>query len=122
MSLDTWCGSYELLSEFYSAIERRTHGRLSHLSLDVIDGAFVVEARSATYYAVQLALAAIEELTAESPKLAPAKISFLVNGHPLVLCDCPIPDVNEDLSANDESFDDVDTFDHSRHEELPSFA
>jgi hypothetical protein len=85
MSLDTWSGRNELLNKFHAAIEKQTHGRLSHLSLDVIEGALVVDARSATYYAVQLALAAVQAFAAEFPKLAPAKMSFRVNGHSLVL-------------------------------------
>lgn len=85
MSLDTWSGRNELLNEFHSAIERRTHGCLSHLSLYVIDGALVIKARAATYYAVQLALAAVQAFTSDFPKLTPAKMSFRVNGPPLVL-------------------------------------
>ena len=60
MSRDTWSGRNELLNEFHAAIHQRTHGRLSDFSLDIIDGALVLEAHTETYYAVQLALSAIQ--------------------------------------------------------------
>lgn len=121
MSLDTWSGRDELLNEFHSAIQRCTHGRLSHLSLDVVDGALVVEAHSATYYAVQLALAGIQAFTADFPNLTPAKMSFRVNGHSLVLGN-PNEGGNGQAAGNDDVFISSDSFLSDRHhdEQSPS--
>lgn len=85
MPLDAWSARNELLNEFLSVLNYRTHGRLSHLSLDVVDGALFIEAISTSYYNVQLALAAIQAFWADIPTPSPAKMSFVVDGHPLVL-------------------------------------
>lgn len=116
MSLDTWNGRNELLNEFHSTIQRRTHGRLSHLSLDVIDGALVVEAHSATYYAVQLAVATIQAFTADFPKLMPAKMSFRVDGHLLVLRNANAYG-NGNVVGNGNRYDRRDSMSPDRHDE-----
>jgi hypothetical protein len=121
MSLDTWSGRNELLNEFHAAIHRRTHGRLSAFALDVIDGVLVLEARTETYYAVQLALSEIQAFTAEFPKLTPAKMSFRVNGHPLVLAN-PHAGGNGQAADNDDPFENSDSMLPVRHadEQSPS--
>jgi hypothetical protein len=103
MSLDTWSGRNELLNRLHADFQRRTHGRLSHVSLDIFDGALVIEARSATYYAVQLALSAVQAFTAKFPQLAPATMFVQVNGRFLVL---NIPDVRamEQVAADDDVY------------------
>lgn len=85
MSFQEWNVRNERLNSLQDAIERGTYGRLSNLSIDVIDGVIVVEACSTTYYAVQLALASVHAVTAGSPWMTPAKLTFHVNGHELVL-------------------------------------
>jgi hypothetical protein len=116
-----WSGRNELLNEFHSVIECRTHGRLSELSLDVIDGAIVVEAHTHTYYAVQLALAAIQAFTADFPKLTPAKMAFRVNGHPLVLGNPNGGGIGQPAD-NDDPFENSDSMLPDRHadEQSPS--
>lgn len=104
----------QLLSELQSAIEHQTHGRLSRLSLDVIDEAPIIEAHSETYYTVQLALAAINTFMDEHPMLPPAMMVFCVNGHPLVSSNPHIKDTNAQLTSNG-SFDDDDSFVVSHH-------
>lgn len=111
MSLDR-CSSVRnrLLSDFQAAIEQRAQGRLSKLSLDIVEGAPVIEANAATYHAVQLVLAAVQAFTTASPKMTPAKLSFRVNGHPFVLLNPGVDDTTRQAiadhdSANHESFD-----------------
>ena len=119
MSLDTWSGRNELLNEFHSAIQRRTHGRLSDLSLSVVDGALVVEAHATTYYAVQLALAAIHAFTGDFPRITPAKMSFHVNGHSLVLGNFNA-DGNGPAGDNDDPFESIDSMSPHRHDDEQS--
>lgn len=85
MPLDKGSSRNEILNECQSVIEHRTHGGLSHLSLDVVDGTLICEATSANYYTVQLALAAIQALWPDLRTLSPAKLSFVIDGHPLAL-------------------------------------
>lgn len=59
MTSERWSASNEILEACQLAIEERTNGRLSNLSVELVDEAIVVEARSETYHAVQLAPAAI---------------------------------------------------------------
>lgn len=85
MSFDEWNVRNDLQNSLRDAIEQGTYGRLSNLRIEVIDEAVVVEACSATYYAVQLALATINAFTVGAPRMTPAKLTFHVNGHELVL-------------------------------------
>ena len=94
-----------MLNDIHSTIERRTHGRLTHLSLDIVDGAFVIEAVAGTYHAVQLALAAVHAFTAESPHMAPARMSFRVNGHSLELRNGDANEAKERATDRDGSND-----------------
>jgi hypothetical protein len=80
MSTGTWKAQSELLDSFLSTIDQQTHGRLSNLSFDIVDGMLVIEASCTTYYAVQLALVAIQAFTADAPQIAPSKLVFCVNG------------------------------------------
>lgn len=119
MSLETWSGRNELLNEFHSAIQRRTNGRLSDLSLSVVDGSLVVEANATTYYAVQLALAAIHAFTGDFPRLTPAKMSFHVNGHSLVLGNSNT-DGNGQAVGNEDLFNSNDPMSPDRHDDEQS--
>lgn len=85
MFFNEWSNRNQMLNSLQDAIEQGTHGRLSNLTIAVIDGAIVLEARSATYYVVQLALATVHAVTADSPWMTPAKLTFHVDGHELVL-------------------------------------
>jgi len=85
MSAVTWSARNESLNKLQSAIENRTHGRLSHLSIDAVNDAFIIKAHATTYHVVQLALAAIKAFVDEHPQLIPTTLSFSVNGHALVI-------------------------------------
>ena len=85
MFSEEWNARSELLNSFQFAIEERTRGRLSDLSVELVDEGVVIEARSETYHAVQLALAAIKMITAELPDNTPTTLVVEVNGHTLVL-------------------------------------
>ena len=85
MPVKEWNATNELLNSFQFAIEQRTSGRLSGLSIEAVDEGVVIEARSSTYHAVQLALAAIDMLSSEFPDVTPTTLAVRVNGHMLVL-------------------------------------
>ena len=85
MSFKDWNTRNELLNSFQCAIEKRTGGRLTDLSVEIVEEGIVIEGRSSTYHAVQLALAAIHLLTAEFPGITSTTLVARVNGHSLVL-------------------------------------
>ena len=85
MTSEKWSASNEILEACQLAIEERTNGRLSNLSVELVDETIVVEARSETYHAVQLALAAIHVFAAQYPEVTPATLVASINGKPLVL-------------------------------------
>ena len=85
MSVEEWNAKSELLNSFQFAIEERTSGRLTDLSIELVKDGVVIEARSSTYHAVQLALAAIDLFSSEFPDITPTTLAIRVNGHMLVL-------------------------------------
>lgn len=85
--MDAWNVRNELLNALESAIEQKTCGRLSSLSMEVVDGQLVVEACSRTYYAIQLTLAAIRRFAIEFPHMRPSRLNVCVDGHSFVLRD-----------------------------------
>lgn len=67
------------------AIHRRTHGRLSRLAVNIVDRGVIVKACSATYYGVQLTLAAIKKFVVDFPEMAPARVEVQVGDRELIL-------------------------------------
>lgn len=83
--METWNARNVMLNALEFAIEQKTDGRLSELSIEFFDNRVVVEACSTTFYAVQLALTAIRSFVVDSPQMCPSRLTFHVNGHPVVL-------------------------------------
>lgn len=84
---EVWNARNEMLNALESAIVRDTRGRLSKLSVEVVDEAVVVEASAPTYYAIQLTLAAIHRCASECPRAGPLRLAFCVGGHSFVVSD-----------------------------------
>jgi hypothetical protein len=82
---DFWDTRNQLLDELEATIQQRTQGRLRNLSLDDVNGMITMEADTATYYGVQLALAAVAAFSAQRPRMTPSRLLFRVDGHPFVL-------------------------------------
>jgi hypothetical protein len=85
MPHDQWSMQNELLNTLQKAISQRTHGRLTGLYVDSVEGAIRIRASSNSYYGIQLAIGVIKEFTAEHPEAAPSKMSFSINGHTIVI-------------------------------------
>ena len=84
-NMETWNARNAMRNALEFAIEQKTDGRLSGLCIEFHDNRVVVEACSTTFYAVQLALTAIRSFVVDSPHLCPSRLTFHVNGHPVVL-------------------------------------
>lgn len=81
MDFAEWSERNEFLNRLKTAIQQRTHGRLTRLSFEADSDVTFIDVTSPNYYGVQLAIVAIVDLVkcyAETPEIA---LRFLIGKH-----------------------------------------